>query len=467
MLGLLAAALLADFPNRPPSDINAASNPIADFHDNSGGRRIVRIDGTSIALAPRGSGERTYRSTNDGASWTEIDTDGTASGTLVSGPGEMVYHFYIDAPNDRIQMVRFRYQATPQPPETIFTHSNISLSNTGVYRAVNATIDANGVLFVATHWGTPDRLYLLRSSDSGNTWAGPWEISAGLNATEDFFYPHLEVDANNELIATFHEFGSLTPGLGIIFGRSLDQGANWTLTSLGLTAHNPTLLPVGSSTILIFAQNGDSAPGLHFNRSTNKGASWAGWARVEETCGYADPSAGLGSDGAIYVAFRSNLETGLSGGCGDTSRERLVRSRDLGDSWTAVDSHYQAERTGTRSQIRYQTWWNYGGPLEWIWMQCINNCAYQPIFYDINVDVDVAAHPLRPDGGAPDAGGTTTDAGTATDRARGGGACGCFATSSADLLLAFVLVVARGSTSSHRARRSRRCGHVSRDSSSR
>ena len=64
-------------------------------------------------------------------------------------------------------------------------------------------------------------------------------------------------------------------------------------------------------------------------------------------------------------------------------------SPDLGQTWQFVDSYYDAERTGTRNQIRYQTWWNYGGPLEWIWMQYEDGGTNRPIYYDINADVEI------------------------------------------------------------------------------
>jgi len=65
-------------------------------------------------------------------------------------------------------------------------------------------------------------------------------------------------------------------------------------------------------------------------------------------------------------------------------------STDFGNSWTFPDDYYEAsERVGTRSQIRYQTWYNYGGPLEWIWMQYVNSGTQHPIYYDINTNVQI------------------------------------------------------------------------------
>ena len=76
-------------------------------------------------------------------------------------------------------MVRFKYNETPPTPVSIYTHPDLSETDTGVYQAVNAIVDSEGNLFVAVHWGNPDKLYLIRSFDGGSTWAGPYEISSG------------------------------------------------------------------------------------------------------------------------------------------------------------------------------------------------------------------------------------------------------------------------------------------------
>jgi hypothetical protein len=43
-------------------------------------------------------------------------------------------------------------------------------------------------------------------------------------------------------------------------------------------------------------------------------------------------------------------------------------------------------RTGSRNALRYQTWYNYGGILEWTWMQFIDSdstdTGNKPIYYN-------------------------------------------------------------------------------------
>lgn len=384
---LIMVSILVCFPSMVfanPLSVNSSDQPGAiNPHYNSGGRRIVRINDTTIVIAPHGVGERTYRSTNNGSSWTEIDTDGAFSGCLISGPDEMVYHFYRSG--DNIYMVKFKYNETPPSPISIYQNANISETDTNVYMAVN---DANGTLYVATHWGQPDRLYLIRSTDSGSTWTGPYQISSGSAA---YYYPHLEVTADNLLVCAYEEFAAGE----MWFAKSTNSGETWsrTLVSDEYT-YNPAVLSVGTDTIYIFAQSGEAAhKGLVYNRSSNGGDTWSGWSLIDPTCGYADPSPGLASDGkTIYVAYRSSNGTGVtSGSCGDQSRSRLAMSPDLGGTWNFLNEYYTAERTGTRSQVRYQTWWSYGGPLEWIWMQYEDGGTNRPIYYDINTQVQIYA----------------------------------------------------------------------------
>lgn len=380
--------LLAGWKSYVPLSINSWDNPGAvDPHSNSGGRRIARIKNTTIAICPTLSGENTYRSINNGLSWTRIDEARSAySGCLISGPQSMIYHFYKSGNN--LYMVRFRYNEDPPAPISILNRSDLSETNTGAYWSVNASVDSNGVLYVATHWGNPDRLYVVRSFNQGSTWSGPYEISHG---NGPWYYPHLEVNADNLPVCTYAQFG--VTKTEIWFAKSSDHGETWEqfLVGKGKT-YNPSLLTLRADTFFVFAQRTEAShAGLVYNRSNDGGETWGGWKLIDPTCGYADPSPALGKDRrTIFVAYRSSNGTGITTGtCGDMCRFRLAMSPDLGATWVFVDDYYRGERTGTRSQIRYQSWWNYGGPLEWIWMQYEKGGSSRPIYYDINLNAEI------------------------------------------------------------------------------
>ena len=396
VFGLLCASIvLADWTFAPKPVNSGAGEP--NPHWNSGGRRMVRINTRIMVLAPTsGGGEKIWRSGDNGSSWKEIDNDGAYSGSLVSGPDSMVYHFYIDRSAGRISMVKFRYDAEviPAPVEVYTAPALRSSAVIEEYRSLCATVDSSGNLYVASHWGSgADVIYALSSEDGGKTWSQPMKVSSeGLN----WFYPIMEVDLANRIQMTYQEHnGSTAP---VMLATSSDLGRTWTnkmiSSKIGSTYHaNPSPLTAGRDTIFVFVQ-GESPNGLLVSRSVDGGKTFGSFSLIEPTCGYGDPGAALGADGRIYVAFRSSRNTGAAGSCGDMSREKVMVSADHGATWKAVDSLYSASRTGTRSQMRYQTWWNYGGPLEWIWMQY--DASGQPIYYDMNGDVAIASRNSKP-----------------------------------------------------------------------
>lgn len=396
LIGFFAASsAIADwsFVPRPVNSGAGEPNP----HYNSGGRRMVRINDRILVLAPTsGGGERIWRSGDNGTGWREIDSDGAYSGSLVSGPDSMVYHFYMDRGAGRISMVKFKYDAEAIPAP-VAIHSSIEAGSSQViaeYQSLNATVDSSGTLYVAAHWGTvADQIHVLSSADGGRTWSRPVQASTGSN---NWFYPIMEVDGANRIQLTYQEHNG--PTALVMLATSADKGLTWVRTEIsrknGSTYHaNPSPLTVGRDTLFVFVQ-GEVPNGLSVTRSVDGGKTFGAFSLIEPTCGYGDPGAALGADGRIYVAFRSSRNTGASGSCGDMSREKVVVSSDRGGTWAAVDSLYSASRTGTRSQMRYQTWWNYGGPLEWIWMQY--DATGQPIYYDMNADIQIASRNANP-----------------------------------------------------------------------
>lgn len=387
-----------------PRAINSVDNPgSVNVHYNSGGRRFVRVNNTIVAICPHGSGEYTYRSSDEGETWELIDTDGAFSGCLITGPNDMVYHFFRNGRN--VYMVRFRYDESTIPsPLLIYNAPEGYAPGHGAYNMINATIDKDGSLYVATHWddqisGGGDTLYLIRSVDGGDAWPASGEaLTVAQGSPEHSWgFIHLEVNQDNVLVAVYSEWGSLS----LQFAKSIDGGNVWDTFQLGSgNIYNPSVLTVGTDTIYVFAQASvnTSLRGLVFNQSDDLGTTWNGWIAIDDASlsGYADPSPGLGSDGTIYVAYRSGARPDLSGTYGgDGCRQRLAMSNDGGTTWLFPDDYFYdengnpTERTGCRSQIRYQTWWNYGGPLEWIWMQYENNGTNRPIYYDYNKNAQI------------------------------------------------------------------------------
>jgi hypothetical protein len=362
-----------------------------DVHFNGGGRRIVRIQNHTFALCSNGSIDNLYHSANNGTSWQAIDNDGGYSGCLITGKDSTIYHFFKKVQGSTlagIYMVKFKYTETPPTPRLIFEPNSGSrvLSDQSQYHMLNAIVDSSGKLFVSTHYGTPDKVYLFRSYDFGATWEGPIQVSD--DNSKPWYYMHLEFDTANVFHCVYNEW---LGEHGVKYAYSTNFGTAWTTVTIpGSTWEhqylNTALLTIGSDTVFIAGQK--IKAGLFYNMSYNKGVTWTGWKSIETTASYADPSVALGNSNEIYVAFRSdNNRTSTDYRC------RLAASTDLGATWSMVDSFYSASNTvGTRNQLRYQTWWNYGGPLEWIWMQQESNSRW-PTYYDINTDVHISTLP--------------------------------------------------------------------------
>lgn len=382
---LLPIVALAGWTNSPV-EINPDPGVI-NVHSDSGNKRIVRVGSTVIVIVPDTSAaDHTYRSTDGGANWQEIDTDGTFSGVLITGKGNYVYHFYHDESLAAIRMIKFLYDGTPGAPTSIIT--GLGSVNVGAYKMMSATVDSAGKLYVAychDGGGTGDDCYVSGSSDEGANWSAPVAIIAN---TANNFYIKIEADQSNNLLTTWKEY-SAGP---VYFSKSTDGGANWsTPTQLAdaSSKSNLEILPASSTTYYVFAQSEVSPYGLVFRKSTDGGANWSDWASIEttiSTSGYGDPSAALGSDGTVYVAYRSDHNTSTG-----EWREHLARSTDGGSTWEVVYDYDEAEeRMGGRSHLRYQTWFNHGGALDWTWMQYTDSGTNYPILFNTNADVTIA-----------------------------------------------------------------------------
>ena len=344
------------------------------------------------------SSENTYRSTDGGLTWSLIDSDLAQAGALISGPDNYVYHFFRSGTT--LRMVKFVYNAaTIQAPVTIFSDADISGNNVGVYRNTSASVDGNGVLYVAENWVNPangeQTIYLIASTDAGATWSAKREVSAHIEGV-DWLYQDIDVMTDNTVVVSYGQWDEGDHQFRNMVALSTDGGVSWSRHQVATTnwMYNPALLTVGSDTLYIFAQSGAAAPlkGLVFSKSTNRGQSWSAWTLIDATCEYADPSAAVGEDNSILVTHRTNNFAGAptEGSCGDRCRQALRRSTDGGVSWTLVDDHFDAERVGTRGHLRYQTHFNYGGPLDWAWMQYINSGANLPTYFDSSDDIHIA-----------------------------------------------------------------------------
>ncbi len=371
--------IFADWPDEPVIiDVTASSN---NGHYNSGGRRIVRINQTTVALGVDGNSDHIYRSTDNGSSWTKIDDEYGYSGCLVSGKDNYIYHF--SGYGGNVRVVKFLYDA-----ETIPSPINIASyggTTHGAYRQINATVNAAGDLFVFYHddnGGSYDTIYMIKSTDGGNNWSSPIIVRAG-NTDHSWGFIHSDVTPSGNIVIVYSEWESKS----IQFAVSDNAGDTWTHTQIDTNdAYNPAVLPEGENNLYVFAQS-PAENGLVFKKSTDSGNTWpSNWTSIQanHANGYADPSPALDDNGNIYVAFRGTDSYTVYS---DDLREYIAMSTDGGTNWTFPYNNLPGGRVGTRSIMRYQTWHNYGGPLEWTWLEDVSE--EYPTLFKINTDITI------------------------------------------------------------------------------
>lgn len=375
-------------------------------HNDRGIRRIVRINGTTICLADgvnnNGSHEGVYRSFNNGVNWTLIaDKDYCNRGTIITGPNEMVYIFWISKEvNPGIYLSKFNYLETPPPASPIYQGYVRSVGAGGGYQDISAAVDSSGTIYFCAHYaptdGEVDRIWLLKSYDGGNTWTNPQVVA--YEAGTSFAYPSLEVDHDGDLILCFAEHAEVYLGgrsdinKRIYFMKSANEGETWgpriqvdrPAGPFGVI--NPCILEDQQNNLYIFAQRHLVNFGLVMAKSFDGGSTWSGFNTIIPTSMYADPSAAIAQDGKIYVTYRDDLL------CGDTSpeiwRNCMAQSTDGGNTWSMVDNYCGEADVGPAGSVHYANWWNYGGPIEWCWEQYLSsNRNLRPVYYDINSEV--------------------------------------------------------------------------------
>jgi hypothetical protein len=320
---------------------------------------------------------------------------------MIRGGDDHIYLFGRN--NNSLTMTRFDETATALPaPVNI---ASIGDYNYGGYVTVTSTVDEQGRLFVTSHqinssYSSGDDIVQVVSSDNGNTWSNLRTLKYA-DADDGWYNGNCAVSTDNDIHCVMGSFQDNPREIRVV--RSTDHGVSYSdevLLYSGVMA-NPHILAKGDNELFVFAQSEDSPTpgrGLVMNHSVDSGLTWSGWSLVEPTCNYADPTAALTSDGKIIVAMRRDNALGEVGTlCGDSCRQGILQSTDNGVSWTVEQYLDGYERVGTQGKLRYQTWHNGGGILEWIWMQETDGGTLTPIYYNNNTDISI----LSVDSNAP------------------------------------------------------------------
>lgn len=364
--------------------VNGAYTPgTPNDHYSSGNRRLTHIDDDLWCLGPSGTlYEDLYHSDDNGATWTQVTQNYGRSGVLITGKDKYNYHFYRNILNGNLYMEKFLSTATTvSSPVQI---GSTTAGDLGAYYSIAATVDSAGVIYVVYPSGSPDALYIMHSIDAGATWSTPVQAITDVDA---LYEPKVDVNKDNVICLSYSRFNDV----GGFFATSTDSGATWTEHTVSAeNVSNPAFCTIGDSVYYYVQSSISGNYGVLLKRSTDLGATWSSWITVNTTCGYGDPSTAIGNDGTLYLGFRSNDGSGItSGTCGDMSKYRLGVSTDNGDTWTFPEDAYGAERGGLKNQLRYQTWWSYGGRLDYIWLQDVGGGTSHEVFYDYNPNITI------------------------------------------------------------------------------
>ena len=364
--------------------------------------RIVTINGVTWMLAPEHGGQEiVYKSNDSGKTWTDIWTDAPdePNNCLISGPDSTIFYWIRDGNN--IYQAKFDYKATEISRSIIISQQEIGGEHSS-YNMISGTADSNGVLYILVHYNTldglrPDSIWCHRSIDTGTTWsaAGSSWLVKGTNPAvvqdTSFGYMNVDVTTHDVLVTAYSSWNGLTSRMA----TSTDSGETWVehLFNDDENMHNiydPTMLCYRGDSIFFAAQSGrDSSTDVHGLVGCwtyDLGETFTPWFNIDSSnnAGYGDPAVAMTSEGHIVIAYRSGARPDLIAiTAGAQFRQRIAYSTDQGATWTfpsdnfyhpnaetAQDSiDYRTWRVGAKNNIRYQTWHNYGGRLEWGWMQ--------------------------------------------------------------------------------------------------
>jgi hypothetical protein len=203
--------------------------------------------------------------------------------------------------------------------------------------------------------GSDDDIFFSRSTDNGDTWKDVQVLNS--NATADTgvdWNPQAATEGSGTWVAVWESEEDID-GSGfdfdIIFSRSIDNGASWSIPQLlnstaasdTLTDKFPQVMTDGSGVWVVVWESNENIDGagndydIFFSRSTDNGVTW-GNAQALNTNAALDSSSDeratvmYGGDKTWITVWRSNEDYG---GSGTDSDLLLARSADNGATWSA------------------------------------------------------------------------------------------------------------------------------------
>lgn len=142
------------------------------------------------------------------------------------------------------------------------------------------TTDANGHIYVVYPDASGNKgVYFTFSTDTGNTWSSPTNISAPVLDKSGIDYTQIAVDALGTIHVVWTEFKypDAWPPLGIFYARSTDGGAHWSSpTKLAGASNVQATIRVSEDNAVHIIWNGAvEIGGRYYTRSQDDGNTWS------------------------------------------------------------------------------------------------------------------------------------------------------------------------------------------------
>lgn len=237
-----------------------------------------------------------FRSTDNGENWTRVD-----SGLVIPRPPRRSILFSIAITDSAIfggSSGRV-YQSTDK---------GLSWHTTGQFPPIaTSSPNVHSLVEIGSNVFAGDGFTVYRSSDNGTSWI---RVGSGLPRNAFLSQTIYALDAQGSTLIA-------STAAGVFY--STDLGVNWTGLNNGLNASSINTLTVSGPNLF-----SDAGNGYYIQRSTDNGTSWA---VVNDT---------------VYYHFRhlvsngSYVVTATNGPIIANNSSPLLRSSDLGESWTSL-----------------------------------------------------------------------------------------------------------------------------------
>lgn len=175
--------------------------------------------------------------------------------------------------------------------------SNLSTS-AGSMRPMVAADGNNVYVSFVQVIGGAEEVQLLRSTDGGQTWSGPVNVSAQDSLSSAS--PVIAAAGGTVLVAYWERNATIDR---VLVRRSTDGGASFgSATTLAMPAARPALAMAGSSAHVVYDNFGSTLTTVEYRRSTDGGATWQSAVTLSNASGGTGPAVAI-SGTAVHAAW--------------------------------------------------------------------------------------------------------------------------------------------------------------------